>query len=73
MKRLAVITSLFAMFLLWRISGATAQTQFEAAGVERFKAAVEAPDFALSELGGGRVSLKDMKGKVVVLNFFATY
>ncbi len=47
--------------------------QFSEAGVEQFKVAVNAPDFTLRKLGGGDLSLKDLKGRVVILNFFATY
>jgi peroxiredoxin len=34
---------------------------------------VEAPDFSLRDLGGKQVRLKDFRGKVVFLNFFATW
>jgi len=50
-----------------------ATAQFSEAGVEQFKVAVNAPDFTLRKLGGGDLSLKDLKGRVVILNFFATY
>jgi cytochrome c biogenesis protein CcmG/thiol:disulfide interchange protein DsbE len=49
------------------------KAEFLEAGVERFKVAVDAPDFTLRKLGGGEVSLKDLRGKVIILNFFATY
>jgi thiol-disulfide isomerase/thioredoxin len=32
-----------------------------------------APDFALADLDGARVSLADLRGKTVVLNFWATW
>ena len=71
MKRLTMLTILVLIFLLWKIPLATAQ--FSEAGVEKFRVAVEAPDFTLKELGGGKVSLKELKGKVVLLNFFTPY
>jgi peroxiredoxin len=37
------------------------------------EAAETAPDFVLSDLNGGTFRLSDMKGRVVVLNFFATW
>lgn len=51
----------------------SAFAQFSEAGVEKFRVAVEAPDFTLKELEGGKISLKELKGKVVLLNFFAPY
>jgi peroxiredoxin len=42
------------------------------AGVAKFKVPVETPVFTLKELNGGEGSLKELKGKVVVLNFFGT-
>lgn len=71
MKRLTMLTILVLIFLLWKIPIATAQ--FSEAGVEKFRVAVEAPDFTLKELGGGMISLKELRGKVVLLNFFAPY
>ncbi len=69
MKRLTMLTILVLFFLLWKIPLATAQ--FSEAGVEKFRVAVEAPDFTLRELGGGKISLKELKGKIVLLNFFS--
>ena len=71
MKRFLMIMVLMAIFLLWNLP--TASAQFSEAGVEKFRVAVEAPDFTLKELGGGKVTLKELKGKVVLLNFFAPY
>ncbi len=71
MKYFGLAALLLVTFLLWMIPMATAQ--FSEAGVEQFKVAVNAPDFTLRKLGGGDFSLKEVKGKVVILNFFATY
>ncbi|OGP72135.1 MAG: hypothetical protein A2W09_02675 [Deltaproteobacteria bacterium RBG_16_50_11] len=49
-----------------------AGAQFSEAGVGKFKVPVEAPDFTLKALDGERVSLKELKGKVIILNFFGT-
>ena len=70
MKHFAVVIFLLVIFLLWNTPMVTAQ--FSEAGVEQFKVAVNAPDFTLKELGGGNLSLKELRGKVIVLNFFAT-
>lgn len=54
----------------------------DAAKVERFKAAgpgpaprvgAEAPDFALKDLEGGEVKLSSLRGKPVMINFWATW
>jgi thiol-disulfide isomerase/thioredoxin len=37
------------------------------------RVAAGAPDFRLSDLGGRTVSLRDYKGKIVLLNFWATW
>ncbi len=71
MKRLSTVLLLF-IFLLC-VDASRAVAQFSEAGVEQFKVAVNAPDFTLKKLGGGEISFKDLKGKVIILNFFATY
>jgi peroxiredoxin len=43
------------------------------AGVMPADEAREAPDFSLSDLDGGTVRLSDFGGRVVVLNFWATW
>jgi cytochrome oxidase Cu insertion factor (SCO1/SenC/PrrC family) len=47
--------------------------QFSEAGVQKLRVAVDAPDFTLKEIGGGKVSLKELRGKIILLNFFATW
>jgi len=42
-------------------------------GVQPPKEEVEAPDFALPDLSGKKIQLKDFRGKIVFLNFFATW
>jgi cytochrome oxidase Cu insertion factor (SCO1/SenC/PrrC family) len=71
MKRFEVVISFLIIFMILDIHWAKAQ--FSEAGVEQFRVAVNAPDFTLKELGGGKISLKDLRGKVIILNFFATY
>lgn len=71
MRRLAVIIFLMAVFLLGNTPVVSAQ--FSEAGVEKLRVPVDPPDFTLKELGGGEVSLKELRGKIVLLNFFATW
>ncbi len=73
MKRLAGSIFILVILLLLRISMVSAQTQFVEAGVEKFRVPVEAPDFTLQEIGGGKVSLKELRGKIILLNFFASW
>ncbi len=46
---------------------------FEKLGVEKPEKKVPAPDFSLEDLSGRRVELKNLRGKVVFLNFWATW
>ncbi len=72
MKRIGM--AIFLVILsLWEIPIVIAQTRFEEAGVEKFRVPVEAPDFTLKEIGGGKISLKELRGKIIFLNFFATW
>lgn len=41
--------------------------------VQEYNTPIEAPDFLLQEIGGKEVSLKEFRGKVVLLNFFTTW
>jgi len=71
MKRLEMILFASALFLL--LNTHIGFAQFLEAGVEKFRAPVEAPDFTLKELSGEKVSLKELRGKIILLNFFATW
>jgi cytochrome oxidase Cu insertion factor (SCO1/SenC/PrrC family) len=59
------------IFPIW--NGPTANAQFREAGAEKLRVAVDAPDFTLKEIGGGKISLKELRGKIILLNFFATW
>lgn len=71
MRRLSVLVLLLAIFMLWNAPVVVAQ--FTEAGVQKLRVAVDAPDFTLKEIEGGKVSLKELRGKVILLNFFATW
>jgi len=68
-KRLILLLTI--SFLLWKTP--TAPAQFDQAGVAKFRTPIAAPDFQLKELGGGEISLKEFRGKVVILNFYTTW
>jgi thiol-disulfide isomerase/thioredoxin len=46
---------------------------FKRLSIEKPEKAIQAPDFELENLSGTRRSLKDFRGKVVFLNFWATW
>lgn len=46
---------------------------FSSLGIQRITPPVKAKDFTLENLEGSRVSLKDFEGKLVFLNFWATW
>jgi len=73
MKRVVMVVFSISIFLLWSHLVVKAQTQFVEAGVEKFRIPVEAPDFALTDLDGRKVSLKELRGKIILLNFFASW
>jgi peroxiredoxin len=45
----------------------------QALGLQAPKEAVDAPDFSLPDLSGKQIPLKQFRGKLVFLNFFATW
>jgi peroxiredoxin len=53
--------------------GGPAPDPFEKAGVVELKEGQKAPALALATLDGGRTTLADHRGKLVVLNFWATW
>ncbi len=70
MGRFSIPLFLSLFSLLWTPS--MGPSQIFPTGVQKFRVAVKAPDFALEELGGGKITLAEFKGKVVILNFFTT-
>jgi len=68
MKRLTMVMFLIVIFFLWNIP--TGVAQFKEAGVQKFESPVDAADFTLKELGGKEISSRELRGKVVVINFF---
>ena len=55
--------------LIWSPQSAIAQ--FFEAEVQKLETPVEAPNFMLKEIGGRKISLKELRGKVVLVNFFS--
>ena len=72
--RLAIAgTVLFLIVGLVGIGGAAAQDILTIAGRSAVKLGEPAPNFQLRDLDGHLVALSDMRGKVVLLNFWATW
>jgi len=72
MRPLAIVLISVIVIVTFWSSAPIVQAQFLEAGIVKFRVPVEAPDFRLKELTGGEISLKELKGKVVILNFFDT-
>lgn len=53
--------------------GATSTATMEALEVQALPPGTKAPEFMLKDLTGKMVGLKDFRGKVVLLNFWATW
>ena len=71
MNRFMIILCLLGICLIW--DATIVPAQFIEAGVEKYEIPVNAPDFTLDKFGGGTVSLKELKGKLVLLNFFSLW
>jgi peroxiredoxin len=55
----------------WSASGAA--DPVEALDLQEPKEKIEAPDFTLPDVSGKKLRFKDLRGKVIFLNFFATW
>jgi peroxiredoxin len=69
MKRLVLIVILLCLALF----GCSKQEKDKSAPVSQLREGTAAPDFTLKDLNGRDVSLSSLKGKVVFLNFWATW
>jgi peroxiredoxin len=67
----AVASAALAIYLLWPVVLHVAARAIIASGA--LKPSKAAPDFTLNDAKGARLRLADYKGKVVLLNFWATW
>ena len=72
---LAAIVAICAVLLLWNPQTANAQNDEAAqiAATTRAKQGTLAPDFTVEMIDGSRITLADLRGKVVLVNFWATW
>jgi len=76
MGRKGFFGSLFVILIFFTLSFSLEKSRgelFSKIGIQPIKGNTKAPDFCLEDLKGGKKELKDFKGKVVFLNFWATW
>ncbi|AOU99476.1 hypothetical protein BI364_02165 [Acidihalobacter yilgarnensis] len=71
--RIADMRLLVALFALLVGSGAACADAFSDLRIIRPHVSLPAPDLDLSDLGGRTTRLSDLRGKIVILNFWATF
>ncbi len=73
-KRLVfVFASVAALWLIFGGAAFAHDADFEKMGIVKPRTVKSAPEFDLKDLEGNPVSLKDFKGKPILLNFWATW
>ena len=73
MTRSFAFVLVFALIVAISACGETLQNEIREAGLQPIKEGTELIDFELESLDGGTVKLSSYKGKVVFLNFWATW
>ena len=70
------ISNCFLLALIiavWITPAQAEHNAFELLGVAKPRTVKMAPDFSLTDINGNKVSLKDFRGKSVLINFWATW
>jgi peroxiredoxin len=69
--RLFAVVFLLIITILFFENVSPVSAQFSEAGVEKLEKPIDAHDFTLKVLGSGKMSLKELRGKVILLHFFS--
>lgn len=74
-SRCMTLLSIVALSSIWleRVVAAELDEHMAALGIVRFHDQIDAPDFTLPTPDGSHVRLRDFRGQVVLLNFWATW
>jgi peroxiredoxin len=67
MKRIGMV--FFSLLIFLSFGASFVNAQFFEAGVQELRVPVEAPDFTLRVLNDGTMSLREAKGKIIILTF----
>lgn len=70
---LALVNSAEGFFHKKKERAPVDESYFKKLGIEKPEKVIRAPDFTLEDLSGKQTSLKSLRGKVVFLNFWATW
>ena len=73
LKRSSIFIVVLFLLSLSAVYGQTVEEDMIKSGLSVFKDKVSLIDFTLPDLNGNMTSLKDYRGKVVMLNFWATW
>jgi hypothetical protein len=63
----------FGIFLVWVAAGGWPQAQAEQAIFHSYSKPLALPEIVLEDLDGKTVRIQDQRGKVILLNFWATW
>lgn len=75
MKRVFILLIIFGTGAILGAGGIVnaGEDLMEAASVIKFKEGTPAPPFTIEDVAGRSVKLEDFRGKVVLMNFWATW
>jgi hypothetical protein len=63
----------FGLFFMWTLVGGGASTLAEQAIFHSYSKPLSLPEIVLEDLDGKTVRIQDQPGKVILLNFWATW